>query len=182
MEKIIIVDEADNQIDTCEKLEAHRLGLLHRAFSIFIFNSKGEFLMQKRNPNKYHSGGLWSNTCCSHPNDGESIMEAAHRRLKEEIGINADLTEIYTHHYRHQFDNDLVENEIDHVLTGIHEGPFQPDPLETTELKWMTYDELKKLAEKNPHEFTVWYRQLVDIVWEHFMNNHKGKLNIPEEK
>ena len=118
MEKVILVDKTDHQIGEMEKQEAHIKGLLHRAFSIFIFNSKGEVLLQQRALHKYHSGGLWTNTCCSHPRNGETTIQAANRRLKEEMGMSCALKEEFSFIYKAKLDNDLYEHELDHVLFG----------------------------------------------------------------
>ena len=118
MEKVILVDKTDHQIGEMEKQEAHIKGLLHRAFSIFIFNSKGEVLLQQRALHKYHSGGLWTNTCCSHPRNGETTIQAANRRLKEEMGMSCALIEEFSFIYKAKLDNDLYEHELDHVLFG----------------------------------------------------------------
>ena len=119
MTKVVLVDETDLETGTMEKMEAHLLGVLHRAFSIFIFNSKGEFLLQQRAQGKYHNGGLWTNTCCSHPNPGEDILKAASRRLSEEMGFQTSLSPAFTFIYKASFDNGLTEHEFDHVFTGI---------------------------------------------------------------
>ena len=116
IEKVILVDENDNQVGVMPKLEAHQKGLLHRAFSVFIFNSKYELLLQKRASSKYHSGGLWTNTCCSHPREGEEILDAAKRRLIEEMGIDTSLRKVHDFIYKAELDNDLTEHEFDHVL------------------------------------------------------------------
>src|SRR4051812_29121136 len=120
--KVILVDDNDREVGVMEKMEAHRRGLLHRAFSIFIFNSRGELLLQKRALSKYHSGGLWTNTCCGHPMPGENIETAANRRLNEEMGINCVLNNIFQFHYNVLLDHAMTENEIDHVLFGICEN------------------------------------------------------------
>ena len=122
MEKVILVDKTDHQIGEMEKQEAHIKGLLHRAFSIFIFNSKGDVLLQQRAFHKYHSGGLWTNTCCSHPRNGETTIQAANRRLMEEMGMSCSLTEEFSFIYKAKLDNDLYEHELDHVLFGIPNG------------------------------------------------------------
>ena len=116
IEKVILVDENDNQVGLMPKLEAHQKGLLHRAFSIFIFNSKYELLLQKRASSKYHSGGLWTNTCCSHPREGEDILDAAKRRLFEEMGIETSLRKVHDFIYKAELDNDLTEHEFDQIL------------------------------------------------------------------
>ena len=118
-EKVILVDKNDNQVGLMPKLEAHEKGLLHRAFSIFIFNSRYELLLQKRASSKYHSGGLWTNTCCSHPREGEDTLDAANRRLDEEMGIKTSLRKVYDFIYKAELDNQLTEHEFDHVFYGV---------------------------------------------------------------
>ena len=133
MIEVILVDENDVQTGTMEKMEAHRQGLLHRAFSIFIFNSNGEFLLQQRAPGKYHNGNLWTNTCCSHPLPGENILEAANRRLSEEMGFTTKLSPAFTFIYNAKFDNGLTEHEFDHVFTGIYDGEIKIDAAEVND-------------------------------------------------
>ncbi len=120
--EVILVNEADEPIGTMEKMEAHVKGLLHRAFSIFIFNSRGEMLLQQRAGGKYHNGGLWTNTCCSHPIPGEKVLSAAKRRLSEEMGFVTELSPAFNFTYKATFDNGLTEYEYDHVLTGVYDG------------------------------------------------------------
>ena len=126
--QIILVDEQDNALGACEKLEAHRKGLLHRAFSVFIFNRKGEMLLQQRAMNKYHSGGLWTNACCSHPAFGEAISDAVQRRLQEELGFATHAEKLFDFVYRAEFDNGLIEHEFDHVFSGEYEGVIRCNP------------------------------------------------------
>ena len=121
-EKVILVDKNDNQVGLMPKLEAHEKGVLHRAFSIFIFNSKYELLLQKRASSKYHSGGLWTNTCCSHPREGEDTLDAANRRLDEEMGIKTSLRKVYDFIYKAELDNQLTEHEFDHVFYGVFDN------------------------------------------------------------
>jgi len=168
---VILVDENDTAIGTMEKLRAHQQGLLHRAFSIFIYRfhqQQCEILLQRRHPNKYHSGGLWTNTCCSHPTPDESILSAATRRLYEELGITADLTEIGVFHYRAVVGNHLIENEIDHVLIG--EMPQQipkVDPLEIAEIAWMSVNDLQSQLKQSPERYTAWLAQALEIFSKH---------------
>jgi isopentenyl-diphosphate delta-isomerase len=157
-EDVIIVDENDNEVGVKEKMEAHKEGRLHRAFSIFIFNSKGELLIQKRSRSKYHSGGLWSNTCCSHPKPGESIGDAAHRRLREEMGFDCDLKEVFHFIYRANLNNELTEYELDHVFIGRYDGEVNPNPSEVEDWKWVNINDLKKDMEQNPNKYTVWFK------------------------
>jgi isopentenyl-diphosphate Delta-isomerase len=161
MEQVILVDENDNETGLMEKLEAHRQGLLHRAVSVFIFNSKQEFLLQKRAKGKYHSAGLWSNTACSHPFPGEGVAEAAQRRLAEEMGIIAPLTKKFSFIYKVQLDNSLFEHELDHVFTGFFEGSPSPDVSEVEEWKWISRQELVADVDRNPASYSAWFRILV---------------------
>lgn len=158
-ERVILVDANDNEIGTEEKLLAHRLGRLHRAFSVLIFNSQGKLLLQKRAEDKYHCGGLWSNTCCSHPRSGESLKDAAHRRLKEEMGMdseNCELKEVFSFRYCVDFANGLTENELDHVFVGISNKIPIPNRKEVSEFKWVNLDELKADILANPTHYTPW--------------------------
>lgn len=160
-EQIILVDEHDNPIGQGEKLEVHKKGLLHRAFSIFVFNDKRELLLQRRAKVKYHSGGLWSNTCCGHPRPGEPTKAAAERRLNEEFGFSCDLKEIGTLTYQTPFENGLSEHEFLYVFTGIFEGLPQPNPQEMDEFRWTTLAEVKKDAELNPDSYTYWFKVML---------------------
>lgn len=164
MEKIILVDRNDREIGTGEKLEVHESGKLHRAFSIFIFNRKGELLLQKRASGKYHSGGLWTNTCCSHPRAGERLKDAAHRRLKEEMGFDCPLKEIFSFIYNVRFNNGLYEHELDHVFIGRCEGKPDPDPEECEEWKWVPLEELRNDVRKDPGSYSYWLKASLDKV------------------
>jgi isopentenyl-diphosphate delta-isomerase len=164
---VILVDDRDNETGIAGKLEAHRKGLLHRAFSVFVFNSKGELMLQKRADAKYHSGGLWSNTCCSHPFPGESSAAAAHRRLMEEMGFSTDLIECFSFIYKEKLDNDLTEHEYDHVFIGRTENAPSPNPQEVQDWKWMNMDELKQELDNNSPAYTVWLRIVFERVYEY---------------
>jgi isopentenyl-diphosphate delta-isomerase len=161
-EKVVLVDENDNEVGTERKTRAHQQGRLHRAFSIFVFNSKGELLIQKRAKTKYHSGGLWANTCCSHPRPGEPIEKAAHRRLKEEMGFECELKKAFSFTYRAEFENGLIEHEYDHVFIGKFDGEPQPDPEEVEDWKWVDTEELKKDIKENPDSYTYWFKTSID--------------------
>ena len=158
MENVILVDEKDNQVGLMPKLEAHQKGLLHRAFSVFIFNSDYKLLLQKRASSKYHSGGLWTNTCCSHPRDGEDIIDAANRRLNEEMGIKTSLRKVFDFIYTAKLDNNLIENEFDHVFYGV----YDIDPIinkdEAEDFKWVDMETLKNDIENNKDQYTVWFK------------------------
>ncbi len=158
IEKVILVDENDTEIGSEEKLKAHQEKKLHRAFSIFIFNAAGKMLLQKRAKSKYHSGRLWTNTCCGHPRPGETTETAAHRRLKEEMGFDCPLKEISLFTYETDFDNGLFENEIDHVLRGNYEKDPIPDQAEAEGWKWIEVETLKNDISKNPDSYTYWFK------------------------
>ena len=158
METIILVDSNDKEIGTGEKLEVHQKGVLHRAFSVNIINSKGELLLQQRAGKKYHSGGQWTNACCSHPRAGETLDTAIHRRLKEEMGFDTDLKELFTMIYKASFSNGLTEHEFLHVYLGQWDGKVIPHPEEADGMKWVGIHQLKKEMEKNPESFTPWFR------------------------
>lgn len=157
-ERVILVDTHDNSIGTEDKLEAHQSGRLHRAFSAFVFNDRGELLLQRRARSKYHSGGLWSNTCCSHPRPGEETGPAAARRLKEEMGFACPLEPAGAIVYRAEVGNGLVEYEYDHLLIGRWTGRPSPDPAEVEEWRWVDMDELRDEVARSPRRFTYWFR------------------------
>ena len=165
-QNVILVDENDNQIGLMPKMEAHSKGLLHRAFSVFILNGKNELMLQKRAVNKYHSPGLWTNTCCSHPSEGESILSAGRRRLNEEMGIYTELNEVFHFIYKAPFDNGLIEYELDHVLIGN----YYNDPIininEVSDWKWMSIGMIEKDIKINPLNYTVWFK----IIFEKFLD------------
>ncbi len=157
-EEVILVDEWDKAIGTMEKIEAHQKGLLHRAFSVFIFNSQGEMLLQQRALNKYHSAGLWTNTCCSHPRPGENTLKAAQRRLQEEMGITAQL-EHKTHFiYKTAFDNNLTEHEFDHVFFGKNDQVPKINPLEVENYAWLSPEKVAGDIIKTPAKYTSWFK------------------------
>ena len=165
-EEVILVNENDTPLGTMEKMEAHRRALLHRAFSIFIFNSKGEMLLQQRAPEKYHSAGLWTNACCSHPRPGEDTCEAAKRRLCEELGFIAPLEKLFDFTYRSEFDNGLTEFEFDHVYTGKYDGAVLPDPMEVSDYGYRSLDEIRVCLEQEPERFTTWFHLAFPLVCE----------------
>ena len=160
---IILVNERDEAIGLMEKMEAHEKGLLHRAFSIFIFNSEGEMLLQQRALSKYHSPGLWTNACCSHPRDGETILEAAHRRLSEEMGMQTDLTVLTHFIYKADFDNGLTEHELDYVVKGITNENPTINPDEVNAFRWISMADLNKWVNTSPTDFTVWFLELFKL-------------------
>jgi len=170
-EMVILVDEMDNKTGTMEKLEAHRLGTLHRAVSVFIMNSKGEWLLQKRAFSKYHSGGLWTNTCCGHPRPEETNERAANRRLQEEMGLSAGLKEIFQFNYEEKLDNHLTENEIDHVFLGISDEEPVVNPDEVNEWKYVNYKSLVNDMNQFPENYTVWFKIIMNKVNKHIVKN-----------
>jgi len=157
MEKLVLVNKKDEEIGTEEKIKVHKEGKLHRCFSIFIFNSKGELLIQQRAKSKYHSALLWSNTCCSHPRPNEKLIEAVKRRLKEEMGIECDLKEILSFIYKAKVGN-LIEHEFDHVFLGKFDGNPISNPKEVEDWRWISLKELKKDIKKNPPKYTPWFK------------------------
>lgn len=157
MEEVILVNSSDEPIGTMEKLEAHQKGLLHRAFSVFVFNSKREILIQKRAAHKYHSAGLWSNTCCSHPRPGEETLAAAKRRLKEEMGLSLELEDQFSFIYETKFGNGLTEHEYDHVYFGYTDQTPQINEEEVSDFKWQSVEELRGLLIKKPEMFSFWF-------------------------
>lgn len=159
-----LVNASDEIIGSGEKIDVHRKGLLHRAFSVLIFNQKGEMLLHQRASQKYHSPGLWTNACCGHPYLNEEMKAAAQRRLKEEMGISCDLTYTFTFQYKAAFENDLIENEIDHVYSGIFNGSFEVNPDEVANYKWISKEEIKSKIASKPEEFTVWFKEIMKTI------------------
>jgi isopentenyl-diphosphate delta-isomerase len=165
-EQVILVDEHDRRVGIAEKMYAHRSGALHRAFSVFLFNTAGQLLLQQRADNKYHSGGLWTNTCCSHPRPGESTAQAARRRLREEMGIDCELEEIFTFIYRADLDHELSEHEYDHVFVGWCDVEPVPAPEEVADWRWVDVDELRRDLDEHPERYTFWFHVSIDQVLE----------------
>lgn len=166
IEYIIEVDKDDKEIGPVEKMKAHYNGVLHRAFSIFVFNSNNQMLLQKRHRGKYHSGGLWTNTCCSHPRYGEKLKDAIYRRLKEEMGFTCELSEILSLSYKVSFENNLTENEYDHVFIGTFDGEIVPNETEVETYQWVDIAEVKLGIINNPELYTFWFKCLFDKVIE----------------
>lgn len=162
MERIILVDEHDNAIGTMEKMEAHRKGALHRAFSVLLFNSNGEVLLQKRSKNKYHTAGLWTNTCCSHPLPHESIKDATRRRLKHEMGIDIQPQFAFKFIYRIDLEGDLIEHECDHVFLGTFDGTPVINEEEVEEWKFMNLNSLRSDMKQFPEAYTPWFKLIVN--------------------
>lgn len=166
-EQVILVNEGDEQIGLMPKMEAHEKGVLHRAFSIFIFNNKNELMLQQRALDKYHSPGLWTNTCCSHQRNGETSLEAGKRRLFEEMGFTTPLKETTTFIYKAPFDNGLTEHELDHILVGEYNDQPQINPEEVASWKWMPLEGVKKDIENNPDQYTAWFKIIFDKFYQH---------------
>ena len=166
-EEVILVNEQDEQIGLMEKLEAHQKGALHRAVSVFIFNEKGELLLQKRASTKYHGAGLWTNTCCTHPRDGETNLDCANRRLREEMGFDAKLEERFSFIYKSEVENGLVENEFDHVFFGVYDGEIQPNAEEVEDCTFVPLGNVSKEADQHPERFSIWFRIILEKFKEH---------------
>lgn len=171
-EKVVLLDKGLKEAGEEEKLKAHREGKLHRAFSIFVFSSKGELMLHRRAGGKYHSGGLWTNTCCSHPRPGEKLEEAVHRRLKFEMGFDCPLKEIFSFTYKVKLGG-LFEHEHDHVFVGTFNGEPRPNPEEADAWKWISMEELKKDVEENPDKYTYWFREALPRVLSYIENKNK---------
>ena len=162
MEKVILVDEQDNVVGAMDKMEAHRKGILHRAFSILIFNSKGEVLLQKRSKEKYHSGGLWTNACCSHPSPEEPIEEATRKRLNHEMGIDLQPEFAYKFTYESKLDKNLIEHELDYVFTGIFDGAPVVNKHEVEDWKFVDVKSLRADMDQHPEQYTVWFKLIMN--------------------
>ncbi len=155
---IAIVNKNDEIIGFQDKLYVHQVGILHRAFSIFIFNDKNEMLLQQRALSKYHSPGLWTNSCCSHAVEGEKFNKTIHSRLMEEVGMDCDLLFKFSFHYRFEFDNNLIENEIDHVYFGYYNDNPIPNPTEVNDYRWLSISEIRAEIQTNPENYTYWFK------------------------
>ncbi len=166
-EQVILVNENDEKIGLMPKLEAHEKGILHRAFSVFVFNDANQLLLQQRAWNKYHSPGLWTNTCCSHQRDGESSLEAGKRRLEEEMGFTTPLKETISFIYKAPFDNGLTEHELDHVMVGNFNGTPKINETEVASWKWMSLEEVKEDIAARPDQYTAWFKIIFDKFYQH---------------
>ena len=174
MEQVILVDINDNQLGVMEKMEAHQKGLMHRAISVFIFNSQGQMLLQKRALHKYHSPGLWSNACCTHPRPSETQINAAHRRIKEEMGMSCSLHWKFKFNYITHFDNGLTENELDHVFVGYSNDVPCLNPEEVVDYKYMSINDINRDVSANPSNYTSWFK----ICYQRLLE----ELNMPSSK
>lgn len=170
-ENVILVDEHDQELGLMEKMEAHRKGLLHRAFSVFILNSDGELLIQQRAAHKYHSGGLWTNTCCSHPRQGEDIEAAAHRRLEEEMGFDCHVNKAFEFTYKAELDKGMTEHEYDHLFIGYFNGEPKINPDEVQAYKWVDLKSLERDIERNSGRYTEWFK----IIFQQFLETVNQK-------
>ena len=171
--EVVLVNSEDQEIGTMEKLEAHEKGLLHRAFSVFLFNDKGEMLIQKRADSKYHSAGLWSNSCCSHPAKNESVEDAAKRRLIEEVLIETEVKSVFKFEYRAELNRNLVEHELDHVLIGFCNSFDQINPKEVSEMKFLSVDEIQRDIAENPNKYSAWFNIIMKEHWDKFLPHLK---------
>lgn len=166
-ERVVLVNPQDEVLGLMEKMQAHENALLHRAFSVFLFNDKGEMLLQQRAAGKYHSPLQWTNACCSHPRENESYLDAAKRRLKEELGISAELTERFNFLYKADVGQGLWEHELDYVFTGEYNGDFTLNPEEVADIKYISINELKREIEEFPQRYTEWFK----IIWDEYRNH-----------
>ena len=174
--KVILVDQNDIQTGIAGKLEAHQKGLLHRAVSVFIVNSEGEWLIQKRAYNKYHSNGLWTNACCTHPLPGESVFGAAKRRLQEEMGIDCNVTWLFSFIYREKLDNELTEYELDHVFFGMSDNDPVINTSEVEAWKRNSFGEIQNDIKQNPGNYSFWFREIYEKVNKQIAKNARQKI------
>ncbi len=168
---MILVNQKDEEIGTMPKMEAHEKAVLHRAFSVFIMNAKGETMLQQRAAEKYHSPLLWTNTCCSHQRLGESNIEAGKRRLQEEMGFKTELKELFSFIYKAPFDNGLTEHELDHVMMGFFEGDPQINKEEVASWKWMRPEDIKQDIQSAPQKYTAWFKIIFEKFYDHLIQN-----------
>ncbi len=172
-ENVILVNEQDEPVGLMPKMEAHEKAVLHRAFSVFIMNDKGQTMLQQRARDKYHSPLLWTNTCCSHQRDGESNIEAGKRRLQEEMGFQTELEELFSFIYKAPFDNGLTEHELDHVMLGTYNDSPVINEGEVESWKWMYPSDIKKDIEENPNEYTVWFKIIFERFYDHLIRKEE---------
>jgi isopentenyl-diphosphate delta-isomerase len=168
-QEVILVDKSDRAVGTEEKIKAHELGLLHRAFSVFVINNKHELLLQKRASHKYHSPGLWTNTCCSHPAPGEALQIAAEKRLLEEMGFTCSLSWLFKFMYKASFENNLIEHELDHIFLGEYNANPIPNPQEVDDWRWENIDSLRIDLKKNPHQYSFWLCYIYDRFYDSYV-------------
>jgi isopentenyl-diphosphate delta-isomerase len=170
-EHVILVNESDEPIGLMPKMEAHEKAVLHRAFSVFVLNSKNEIMLQQRAHHKYHSPLLWTNTCCSHQREGETNIQAGSRRLYEEMGFQTELKELFHFIYKAPFDNGLTEHELDHVMIGYYNEAPSINPEEVAAWKWMPIEAIKTDIQNNPDLYTIWFKIIFDEFY-HFLEEH----------
>ncbi|HEX5654848.1 MAG TPA: isopentenyl-diphosphate Delta-isomerase [Chitinophagaceae bacterium] len=175
-EQVILVDEQDNEMGYMEKMEAHTKAVLHRAFSIFIFNNKGEMLLQQRALQKYHSAGLWTNACCSHPRPGETLLDAAKRRLVEEMGIDVSLEKLFDFVYKAELENGLTEYEYDHVLLGNYDGPVVFNTEEVQDVCYKAMRDIRESLAANPAIYTSWFQLAFPRIDEWWKKQYENRL------
>ncbi len=175
--EVILVNEQDEAVGTMDKMEAHHEGALHRAFSVFILNEKGEMLLQQRAIDKYHSGGLWSNTCCSHPYPGEDTDAAAHRRLEEELGFDTALQPMFILRYKSDVGNGLTENEYDHIYIGNYSAPLAVNEEEVMDHKYASLGDIENWLQERPNDFTAWFRLAFPLFQNHLKDPIPGSLH-----
>ncbi len=166
-EQVVLISEQDEVLGLMDKMQAHENGLLHRAFSVFLFNEKGELLLQRRAAEKYHSPNQWTNAVCSHPRANESYIDAAHRRLQEELGITTDLIPKFSFIYKARVGGDLWEHELDHVFTGNYSGEFALNPEEVSEIRYISMESLAEEMRNNPENFTEWFKIILQEYQHH---------------
>ncbi len=171
-ERVILVNPQDEQIGTMPKMEAHEKALLHRAFSVFIMNDKGETLLQQRAASKYHSPLLWTNTCCSHQREGEDNIAAGKRRLREEMGFVTELNELFSFIYKAPFDNGLTEHELDHVMMGSYDADPVANPEEVADWKWMKPQDIETDISQYPERYTAWFKIIFTKFYGHLIQNN----------
>jgi isopentenyl-diphosphate Delta-isomerase len=179
IEQVVLVNQDDVAVGVMEKMEAHRRGLLHRAVSVFIFNTKGEWLLQRRARSKYHSNSLWTNTCCTHPYPEETYEQAANRRLNQEMGLEASLEEAFDFIYKEELDNEFTEHELDHVFVGVSDSVPTINLDEVMEYRYISYDDLLAEVDNVPDSFTYWFKKIMNEVFLRYNNNENGLESQP---
>lgn len=178
MEQVVLVDPYDRELGTMEKLEAHEKGVLHRAFSVCVFNKANELLLQQRAEDKYHSGSLWSNTCCSHPRPKEAVIAGASRRLVEEMGFSCSIEPVHKFIYRAELDHNLTEHELDHVFFGTYDDAPAINPEEVADWKYISLPDLAVDIKKRPEAYTAWFKLLVPVILK--LRSHEGLLSVED--
>ncbi len=171
-ENVILVDQDNNQIGTMPKMEAHKKAVLHRAFSVFVMNNKGEIMLQQRAAHKYHSPLLWTNTCCSHQRVGETNIQAGKRRLQEEMGFVTELNDLFSFIYKASFDNGLTEHELDHVMMGSYDEEPNINVEEVVDWKWMKPQDIKNDILEHPDNYTAWFKIIFEKFYDHLIENN----------